>query len=81
MKKRFVFGALAVALLLTPVVLTIGTLVLIPLLILLVPVALLAGLAALPALFVAATRDVEAGARAPAAQATRHVSGSAAYSG
>jgi hypothetical protein len=47
MKKRHVFIALAVAVLLTPVALSIGAFVLIPLALVLVPVLLIAAVAAL----------------------------------
>jgi hypothetical protein len=60
MKKRHVFTALALAVLLTPVALSIGAFVLIPLALVLVPVVVVGVVAALPALFASALRVPEA---------------------
>ncbi|TMQ05492.1 MAG: hypothetical protein E6J90_42980 [Deltaproteobacteria bacterium] len=71
MQKRFIFGALAVAVLLTPVVLTIGAFVLIPLSLVVFPVLLVFGVAALPALLVSAISGAEPGAQEPTRPASR----------
>jgi hypothetical protein len=82
MRKRFLFSALAVGVLLTPVVLTIGAFVLIPLSLVLVPVLLIFAVAALPALLVSATRDGEPAGHEPtipAARTSPPMSGTVAY--
>ena len=62
MKKRHIFAALAIILLLTPVVLTIGAFVLIPLSLVVLPVLLVFAIFALPALPVWASQPRITGA-------------------
>lgn len=59
MKTRFVVAVLGTGLLLAPVVLSVGALVVLPLVLILLPVLLLLGIAALPALLMAAVRAPE----------------------
>ena len=59
MTKRFVFAVVLIGLALTPVVLTIGALVLLPLAIVALPVVALGAVLAVPALLMSAARDSE----------------------
>jgi hypothetical protein len=59
MTKRFVFAAVLIGLALTPVVLAIGALVLLPLAIVVLPVVAVGAVFAAPALLLSATRDRE----------------------
>jgi len=62
MRTRFVLAVVVIALALTPVVLSIGALVLIPLAIVVLPVLLLAAIAAIPAVLLWSARGSEPGA-------------------
>jgi len=70
MKKRQAIAALVVAMLLSPVVLSIGVIVAIPLVLVLLPVLLILSIAALPAIVVSLAR---AGVPAPAQAAEQAV--------
>ena len=59
MTKRFVFAVVVISLALTPVVLTIGALVLLPLAIVALPVVALGAVFAVPALVLSAARESE----------------------
>ena len=59
MTKRFVFAVVVISLALTPVVLTIGALVLLPLAIVALPVLALGAVFAVPALVLSAARESE----------------------
>ena len=61
MKTRFVLGMVVVSLALTPVVLSIGALVLVPLAIVLLPILLLAAVAAIPTMLLSVARPSEPG--------------------
>ncbi len=61
MKTRFVIAVVVISLALTPVVLSIGALVLVPLAIVLLPVLLLAAVAAIPAVLLSLARASEPG--------------------
>jgi hypothetical protein len=61
MRTRYVLAAVVIGLALTPVVLSIGALVLIPLAIVMLPVLLLAAIAAIPAVLLSSARASEPG--------------------